>query len=76
MDAYNIDYMVLSLRSPGIQGIPDPVEAVSKAYEANNLLASLVSNNTRRFGAFAALPMHNASKAAEELEWKVFLDPN
>ena len=59
--------MVLSLRSPGIQGIPDPVEAVSKAFEANNLLASLVSNNTRRFGAFAALPMHNASTAAGEL---------
>ncbi|KAL0067210.1 hypothetical protein AAF712_005780 [Marasmius tenuissimus] len=59
--------MVLSLRSPGIQGISDPAEAVSKAFEANSLLASLVFNNTRRFGAFAALSMHNASKAAEEL---------
>ncbi|KAJ8094411.1 hypothetical protein PM082_010845 [Marasmius tenuissimus] len=67
MDTYNIDYMVLSLCSPGIQGISDPAEAVSKAFEANSLLASLVFNNTRRFGAFAALPMHNASKAAEEL---------
>ncbi|KAJ8094410.1 hypothetical protein PM082_010844 [Marasmius tenuissimus] len=67
MDTYNIDYMVLSFRAPGIQAVSDPVEAVSQAFEANNLLASLVSNNTRRFGAFAALPMHNASKAAEEL---------
>ncbi|KAK1227166.1 hypothetical protein PQX77_009800 [Marasmius sp. AFHP31] len=59
--------MVLSLRSPGSQGIPDPHEAVFKAFEANNLLASLISNNTRRFRVFAALPMHDASKAAEEL---------
>ena len=34
----------------------------------NNKLASTISNNTERFGGFAALSMHNATKAALELK--------
>ena len=34
---------------------------------ANDDLAALISNNTMRFGAFAALAMHNATAAALEL---------
>ncbi|KIJ25499.1 hypothetical protein M422DRAFT_61123 [Sphaerobolus stellatus SS14] len=68
MDATGIDFMVLSCGSPCIQGISDPILAESSARQANDLLASAISNNTFRFGAFAALAMHNASVAAAELK--------
>ncbi|KAJ8522833.1 hypothetical protein ONZ45_g672 [Pleurotus djamor] len=68
MDANDIDFMVLSCSSPCIQGVSDPTIASQMAQLANDELASSISNNTRRFGAFAALPMHNATMAAQELK--------
>ncbi|KAE9395134.1 amidohydrolase 2 [Gymnopus androsaceus JB14] len=68
MDQNGIDYMVLSCASPCIQGISDPAVAKAMAVNVNNQLASQISNNTFRFGAFAALSMHNASEAAAELK--------
>ncbi len=67
MDQSGVDYMVLLCDSPCIQGVSDPVEAESLARGANNDLAALISNNTMRFGAFAALSMHNATAAGIEL---------
>jgi 2,3-dihydroxybenzoate decarboxylase len=67
MNMAGVDYMVLSCASPCIQGISDPVIAATRAIGANNDLASLISNNTMRFGAFAALSMHNATEAGLEL---------
>ncbi|KAL0563862.1 hypothetical protein V5O48_018198, partial [Marasmius crinis-equi] len=67
MNAHGIDYMVLSYQSPGIQGISDPQQALSAATNINNQLAAAIKNNTERFGAFASLPMHNASIAEAEL---------
>ncbi|KIK65008.1 hypothetical protein GYMLUDRAFT_258541 [Collybiopsis luxurians FD-317 M1] len=71
MDATGIDYMVLSCASPCIQGISDPDAAEQTAISVNNQLAAQISqdqNSTGRFGAFAALSMHNASAAAAELK--------
>ncbi|KAH6981675.1 2,3-dihydroxybenzoic acid decarboxylase [Ilyonectria sp. MPI-CAGE-AT-0026] len=67
MDEAGVDYMVLSLTSPGIQEIGNAALAESLATQANNDFAALIANNTERFGAFAALSMHNATQAAEEL---------
>lgn len=67
MDEAGVDYMVLSLTSPGIQEIGNAALAESLATQANNDFAALIANNTGRFGAFAALSMHNATQAAEEL---------
>ncbi|KAH7136233.1 amidohydrolase 2 [Dactylonectria macrodidyma] len=67
MDDSGVDYMVLSLNSPGIQSISDPETAEAIATRANDDIAKLISNNTMRFGAFAALSMHNATQAGEEL---------
>jgi 2,3-dihydroxybenzoate decarboxylase len=67
MDETGVDYMVLSCASPCIQGFSDPDEAAALATAANNDLAALISNNTMRFGAFAALAMHNATAAGIEL---------
>jgi 2,3-dihydroxybenzoate decarboxylase len=60
--------MVLSCSTPCIQGIPDPDIAQEMAIKMNNELARQISNNTFRFGAFAALSMHNATLAAQELK--------
>ncbi|KAJ3998413.1 amidohydrolase 2 [Lentinula boryana] len=68
MDQTGIDFMVLSCASPCIQGISDPAVANAMAVNVNNQLAAQISNNTLRFGAFAALSMHNASEAAAELK--------
>lgn len=59
--------MVLSCASPCVQGFSDPTAAAELATSVNNQLAASISNNTLRFGAFAALPMHNATLAAQEL---------
>ncbi|KAH8878589.1 amidohydrolase 2, partial [Thozetella sp. PMI_491] len=67
MDETGVDYMVLSLASPGIQSIANASVAEEVATRANDKFAEMVSNNTARFGAFAALSMHNASQAANEL---------
>ena len=60
--------MVISCASPCIQGLSDPVFAAKMAVTFNNKLASTISNNTERFGGFAALSMHNATEAALELQ--------
>ncbi|TBU33478.1 amidohydrolase 2 [Dichomitus squalens] len=59
--------MVLSCASPCIQGIQDPANASAMATSVNDQLASQISNNTVRFGAFAALAMHDPAAAAQEL---------
>ena len=59
--------MVISCASPCIQGIADPANASATAIEVNNELHSQISNNTLRFGAFAALSMHDPAAAAAEL---------
>ncbi|KAE9407417.1 hypothetical protein BT96DRAFT_986715 [Gymnopus androsaceus JB14] len=65
--------MVLSCASPCIQGMSDPAAAEAMAINVNNQLAAQIYNEsshpniTGRFGAFAAVSMHNATSAAVEL---------
>jgi 2,3-dihydroxybenzoate decarboxylase len=67
MDEHGVEYMLLSLTSPGAQGEPDPEKAKKMAAVANDYLAGEVKKNPARFGALAALSMHNAQDAADEL---------
>jgi len=67
MDEHGVEYMLLSLTSPGCQGEADPEKAKKMAQVANDYLAGEVAKNTARFGALAAISMHNAQDAAEEL---------
>jgi 2,3-dihydroxybenzoate decarboxylase len=66
MDAHGVEYMLLSLASPGAQGEPDPAKARTLASEANDWLAAQVARNPARFGALAAVSMHNAKDAIAE----------
>lgn len=67
MDDHGVEYMILSLTSPGAQGEANPEKAKQVARVANDYLAAEVEKNPKRFGALAALSMHNATDAAEEL---------
>lgn len=59
--------MVLSCASPCIQGIADPANASAMATLVNDRLAAAIANNTRRFGGFASMSMHDPAAAAKEL---------
>ncbi|KAJ7279966.1 hypothetical protein C8J57DRAFT_1220497 [Mycena rebaudengoi] len=67
MDAHDVEFSVLSLTAPGIQDFFDPAEAAQKAAIANDWVAGQVQENPKRFGAFAALAMHDPHVAAKEL---------
>lgn len=66
MNEHGIDFMVLSLTSPGPQDESDPIKAAALARESNDYLAAEVAKNPKRFGAFASLSMHEPVQAAEE----------
>ena len=68
MDEHGVEYMLLSLTSPGAQAEADPEKAKKTAQVANDYLAGEVAKNPKRFGALAALSMHNGEVAAEELK--------
>ncbi|KAL6414230.1 2,3-dihydroxybenzoate decarboxylase [Ilyonectria robusta] len=67
MDAEGVDYMLLSITSPGCQGEPDATRANKLAVTSNDWLAREVARNPSRFGGLAALSMHDATEAAIEL---------
>jgi gamma-resorcylate decarboxylase len=67
MDACGIEKAVLSLGTPGVQGIAVPERATQTAGQANNTLAEIIQRHPDRFGGFAALPMQDPTAAAAEL---------
>ncbi|KAJ7181320.1 hypothetical protein C8R43DRAFT_269349 [Mycena crocata] len=68
MDKHGVQFCVLSLTAPGIQDFVDPTEAALGAVQANDWIAEEVQKNPTRFGAVAALAMHDPQVAAKELK--------
>jgi 2,3-dihydroxybenzoate decarboxylase len=67
MDATGIELALLSLNAPGVQRILDPAEALDVAQKANDRMAAAVAGRPDRYAALAALPMHDAKIASDEL---------
>ncbi len=67
MDETGIEFAILSLNAPGIQGILDTNEAIEVSKKANDTMADAVSKHPKRYGGFAALPMQDPDAAAKEL---------
>jgi predicted TIM-barrel fold metal-dependent hydrolase len=67
MDACNIERMVLSFRSPGVQGILDPAEAARAAREANDYVADVISRHPTRFAGFASIALQDMDAGVGEL---------
>ena len=68
MDRHGIEYAVLSLTSPGVQGEVDPAQAVARAKRANDTLAEITSRRPDRFGGFAAVALQDVDAAVAELD--------
>src|SRR5436853_3083195 len=68
MDASGIDVSILSMTVPGIQGIVDRAEAITRAREINDFLGTQIAKHPHRFAGFASLPLHDPVEAAKELE--------
>ncbi|HUF72884.1 MAG TPA: amidohydrolase family protein [Gammaproteobacteria bacterium] len=71
MDATGIGFALLSLNAPGVQRIFDRVEALDVAQKANETMAAAVAAHPDRYAALAALPMHDAKTAGDELRRSV-----
>jgi predicted TIM-barrel fold metal-dependent hydrolase len=67
MDNTGIAYALLSLNAPGVQRILDAREALDVAQRGNEKMAEAVARHPDRYGALAALPMHDPDIAAAEL---------
>lgn len=67
MDDTGIEFALLSLNSPGVQRILDPEQALVVARKGNERMAEAVARHPGRYGALAALPMHDPDVAAAEL---------
>lgn len=52
MDKHGVEYMILSVTSPGAQGFGDKGESEAFAHEANDYLSNQFNQNPKRFGAF------------------------
>lgn len=69
MDQSGIGYVIVSLTSPGIEGVFDVANATSLARQANDeMYATYVQPYPDRFGFFATVPMQDPAAAADELE--------
>ncbi|MDF2810857.1 MAG: o-pyrocatechuate decarboxylase [Microvirga sp.] len=71
MDKTGIEMMVLSVTTPGVQGVSDSREAIRLARSANDFLAREVQKRPDRYAGFAHLAMQDAEVAAAELERSV-----
>jgi gamma-resorcylate decarboxylase len=67
MDDCGIEYAVVSLTSPGVQGERDAALAAERARRSNDVLAKAVADRPDRFGGFAAVALQDVDAAVEEL---------
>ncbi|MBV8105753.1 MAG: amidohydrolase [Hyphomicrobiales bacterium] len=68
MDRTGIEFCILSLTSPGVQGVPDPKTAIALARDANDYAAAFIKAHPDRLSAFAAVALQDPAAAADELE--------
>jgi gamma-resorcylate decarboxylase len=69
MDASGVQYAIVSLTAPGIEGVLDPDTAVDLARKTNDAIyEKYVKAHPDRFAFFACVPMQKPELAAAELE--------
>jgi 2,3-dihydroxybenzoate decarboxylase len=68
MDRSGIELCILSLTSPGVQGVADRSQALALAREANDHAHRFVKAYPDRLASFAAVPLQDPAAAADELE--------
>ena len=68
MDAADIDVSVLSLTTPGVEGIRDRQTAVDFARKTNDHLAEIIRDGNGRFAGFASVALQDTDAAIAELD--------
>ena len=68
MDRAGIELCIMSLTSPGVQGVIDPKQATELARSANDYAHSFIKKYPGRFASFAAVALQDPKGAADELE--------
>ncbi|KAF2466908.1 uncharacterized protein BDR25DRAFT_71479 [Lindgomyces ingoldianus] len=68
MDENGVEFMVLSLVSPGPQGLANKAGAEKLAQVANDKMSEAVMKNPTRFAGLVSLSMHDPAQAGEELK--------
>ena len=68
MDEAGIEIAVLGVAGPGVQIETDVKLASRKAAEANDFLARIVTDNSKRYSGFAHLALQDPVSAGRELE--------
>ncbi len=68
MDWYGVERVILSLTSPGVQGVADRKVASELARDSNDHLARVIAKHPGRFSGFAAVALQDPKAAANELE--------
>ena len=71
MDPAGLHGLGRSGTAPGIQAETDPATAVRQAGTVNEFLAGVIGEHPDRFSGFAALPLQDPKRAADELERSV-----
>jgi len=67
MDEAGVDYQILSHGASAAQNLPADI-ALEMTRRVNDRLHAVVKAHPTRFGAFAAVPTHDAKEGADELE--------
>jgi 2,3-dihydroxybenzoate decarboxylase len=68
MDLAGIEFCVMSLTSPGAQGVTNKQQAAAVARDANDYAARIIREHPDRLSAFAAVGLQDPKTAADELE--------
>ena len=71
MDRFGVDVQVLSLTTPGVQGVREPDEAVASARRSNDDIADVIRRHPDRFAGLAAIPTQDVSASVDELRRSV-----
>ena len=67
MDRGGLDICILSLTAPGVQAVPNIMQAIAQARRTNDYLAENIAKNPKRLKGFATLPLQDPEAAAQEL---------
>lgn len=74
MDQSGVAYQIVSLTSPGIEGVFDTKTAIEYATKVNDMIVEqYVNPHPDRFGFFCCVPLQDPKAAAKELERAVGL---
>lgn len=69
MQQHGIEALMLSVSSPSVGFVHDPVKRRELAHHVNEFAAAIVQRNPQKFGAFATLPLPDIEASLAELHY-------